>query len=225
MTKPDSRPPDSHAMKRPQRRGEERAQAQLEAAAALFVEKGFDATSLNDIIGRAGGSRTTLYTRFGDKDGLFRALMKEHCNRIQEEMVRILEESTGLSRLSLADGLVRIGLHIIRTLADPKTIAIVHTLVSEGRRIPDIAGEFQAMGQERGIQRIADYLRAAATDDGRRIGDADADAKAEIFFSMILGSRILRQLTMPGYRVDMDAAEEYVRRCVRVFLGGCFEKG
>ncbi|MCW2246999.1 AcrR family transcriptional regulator [Azospirillum fermentarium] len=223
MPKTDTRPPDSRTTKRPQRRGEERAQAQLEAAAALFVEKGFEATSLNDIIGRAGGSRTTLYTRFGDKDGLFRALMKEHCNRIQGEMVRILEENTGLSRLSLAEGLARIGLHIIRTLADPKTIAIVHTLVSEGRRIPDIAGEFQAMGQERGIQKIAEYLRAAPTGDGRRIGDADA--KAEIFFSMILGSRILRQLTMPGYRVDVDAAEEYVRHSVRVFLAGCFAEG
>lgn len=216
MPKPDPRP-----MKRPQRRGDERAQAQLEAAAALFVEKGFEATSLNDIIDRAGGSRTTLYTRFGDKDGLFRALMKEHCNRIQEELARIQEENAGPRHPGLAEGLTDIGLHIIRTLADPKTIAIVHTLVSEGRRIPDISEEFQAMGQERGIQKIAHYLRSAAGTGGRRI--EDADAKAEIFFSMILGSRILRQLTVPGYRVDMDAAEAYVRHSVRVFLAGCFE--
>lgn len=213
---------DPRTTKRPQRRGEERAQVQLEAAAALFVEKGFEATSLNDIIERAGGSRTTLYSRFGDKDGLFRALMKEHCNRIQDDMVRILEENTGLSRLGLADGLASIGLHIIRTLADPKTTAIINTLVSEGRRIPDIAREFQAMGQERGVQKIADYLRFVADVNGQTLDDPDA--KAEIFFSMVIGSRFLRQLTLPGEPLDLDAARTYIRQCVRVFLAGCFDE-
>jgi len=39
-------------------------------AAELFAERGFDATSIDDIVQRIGGSKSTIYSYFGSKDGL-----------------------------------------------------------------------------------------------------------------------------------------------------------
>ena len=56
-------------------RGQARCRALLDAAAALFVERGFALTSLSDIVEKAGGSRNTLYGHFGGKECLFRAMV------------------------------------------------------------------------------------------------------------------------------------------------------
>lgn len=52
------------------RRGIERRLALLLSATELFLEKGYDAVSLDDIVNHAGGSKTSIYKYFGNKDGL-----------------------------------------------------------------------------------------------------------------------------------------------------------
>lgn len=43
----------------------------LDAAAALFAERGFDRTTVRDIADRAGVNQALLFRYFGSKDGLF----------------------------------------------------------------------------------------------------------------------------------------------------------
>lgn len=47
----------------------------LECAEKEFLSKGFNDASLRDIAGNAGVSTSTIYTRFGDKLGLLRAII------------------------------------------------------------------------------------------------------------------------------------------------------
>lgn len=47
-------------------------QAIFEAAMALFAEQGFDETSIEQIVARAGVSRATYFNYFGTKDGVLR---------------------------------------------------------------------------------------------------------------------------------------------------------
>lgn len=56
------------------RRGQERRLALLLCATDLFLEKGYDAVSLDDIVNHAGGSKTSIYKYFGNKEGLFTAI-------------------------------------------------------------------------------------------------------------------------------------------------------
>ena len=56
------------------RRGQERQLAFLLCATNLFLEKGYDAVSLDDIVNHAGGSKTSIYKYFGNKEGLFTAI-------------------------------------------------------------------------------------------------------------------------------------------------------
>ena len=46
----------------------------------LFWEKGYDATYISDLIETMGISRSTLYDSFGDKDELFKLVLKHYKN-------------------------------------------------------------------------------------------------------------------------------------------------
>ena len=181
-------------------RGQARCRALLDAAAALFVEKGFALTSLSDILRQAGGSRTTLYEHFGDKEGLFRAVMERHCDRVLEE------------------NLFRVGLHIAGTLTMPETAAILRILVSEGGRIPDIARAFFQVGPEKTVRWLADGFRDLAEAGRLRIDDPEAAAHA--FIGMMVGDLLTRRLILPDESVSMEELEHYVRQSVRLFLQG-----
>jgi len=49
----------------------------LKAAAQVFFEQGYAATSINAIIERIGGSKRNIYSEFGSKEGVFTALVSE----------------------------------------------------------------------------------------------------------------------------------------------------
>ena len=51
----------------------------LEAASALFAEKGFSGTSLSEIAARAGVSKANIYHHFGSKQALYLAVMRAAC--------------------------------------------------------------------------------------------------------------------------------------------------
>jgi AcrR family transcriptional regulator len=66
--------------------------AVLEAAARLFVEKGFEGTSINAVAGAAGVSPETVYARFGTK----RALLGEAAQlAVRGEDPRPVREQSG----------------------------------------------------------------------------------------------------------------------------------
>lgn len=80
MKHPSARPlPDASPDCRPPRRRRKEARpSELTAAAlALFVEKGFAATRLEDIAARAGVSKGTLYLYFESKEALFKTVIEE----------------------------------------------------------------------------------------------------------------------------------------------------
>lgn len=56
-------------------KGQRRNKALISAASEIFIQYGFEGTTLDMIIERAGGSRSTLYKNFGDKEGLFAAVV------------------------------------------------------------------------------------------------------------------------------------------------------
>lgn len=60
-----------------QRRKAERPQELLDAALALFVEKGFAATRAEEVARRAGVSKGTLYLYFESKEELLKAVIRE----------------------------------------------------------------------------------------------------------------------------------------------------
>lgn len=80
-------------------RDEKRAQTRariLEAAEELFVELGFNGTSVEEIAERAGYTRGAFYSNFEDKDDVFLSVLDDHLARRVEEVSRALHSSPSL---------------------------------------------------------------------------------------------------------------------------------
>ena len=96
---------------RPLDRGVARRQAFLEAAREVFLDQGYEAASVNDVVRLAGGSLATLYSQFGNKEGLFLAVVQDQHERVLAAMT-----PSSVDDLSLEDGLKQIGAQFVRAI-------------------------------------------------------------------------------------------------------------
>ncbi|MBK1839801.1 TetR/AcrR family transcriptional regulator [Azospirillum sp. YIM B02556] len=195
-------------------RGMARRQAILATARRLFLEKGFEKTTLSDIIAEAGGSRATLYEHFGDKEGLFRAIMEEDNAMILSGLAPAQADE----RVTPEAGLTAFALHLVKALLAEETTGTVRILIAEGDRVPDIAEAFFRIGPENAIGRLADYLQRLSDKGELRIEDPAAAAQA--FLGMVTGNLVIRRLILPQRAPAIPDLDRYVRQAVRLFLNG-----
>ena len=71
------------------RRKEARPQELLDAALALFVEKGFAATRAEEVAAAAGVSKGTLYLYYPSKEELFKAVVRHNLSSLIAEGVEV----------------------------------------------------------------------------------------------------------------------------------------
>ena len=77
-----------HRDRRMRMTGKQRREQLLDIGRALFAEKGFDATSVEEIAQRAGVSKPVVYEHFGGKEGLYAVV-------VDREMSALLHTITG----------------------------------------------------------------------------------------------------------------------------------
>lgn len=68
----------------------------IECAKAEFLEKGFKDASLRTIAKNAHTSTNSIYVRFGDKAGLFDALVKPHYETVMNRYIKTQTEFQSL---------------------------------------------------------------------------------------------------------------------------------
>lgn len=92
---PTGKPVEKPAKKRRgrPRAGEREARkgAVLDATMAELVEKGFEAVTMLGVASRAGTSKESLYTWFGNRDGLFAALIERNADQSAERVRAALD--------------------------------------------------------------------------------------------------------------------------------------
>lgn len=73
---------------------EETRQRLLDAGLAVFSERGYAGTSVEEIASRAGYTRGAFYSNFADKEELFFALMDARMERRVAEVAEVMASST-----------------------------------------------------------------------------------------------------------------------------------
>lgn len=76
----------------------------LNSALELFLENGFENTSLNDIVAKSGGSLATIYKLFDNKDKLFDIALNEAISKFFDENVIKIDQNLPLERFLLDFG-------------------------------------------------------------------------------------------------------------------------
>lgn len=137
---------------KPSRR-EARREAIMQAATQLFVEKGYGATSLNDVVRLSGGSLSTLYNMFGNKAGLFQAIVTHRC-----QMMTGLFDHPDVHSRPVGEALTEHGTRLLSVLVADDTVAAMRTVIAEALQFPELAQVFYEAGPIQGRQRVARYL-------------------------------------------------------------------
>lgn len=203
--------------KTPQRpnymRREARRQAILDAATELFFDQGFAATSMEAVVTKAGGSKRTLYSHFGSKEELFRAVVIHVTRSLDETIPRV--NSNGAP---LVESLEHYGLSYIAAALAPKPIALVRCVLAEGRRFPAMADIFLKFGPQKISTHLAEYLSQYAFRSGLPIPDPHSSAVQ--FIGMLKGE--LQFEALVGKPVDPrgERARKAVKHAVDLFING-----
>ncbi len=117
------------------RRKEARPQELLEAALALFVEKGFAGTRSEEVAALAGVSKGTLYLYFPSKEDLFKAVIRTYLTAPIAEGQALADQFEGPSADLLRALILRLWHHVGQTSAG----SICKIIMAEARNFPDIA--------------------------------------------------------------------------------------
>ena len=118
-----------------QRRKQARPQELLEAALALFVEKGFAATRSEEVAARAGVSKGTLYLYFPSKEELFKAVVRHNLTALIAEGEELVDCFEGPTPELLGHLMHEWWTRVVDTPAS----GIFKIMVSEARNFPDLA--------------------------------------------------------------------------------------
>ena len=106
-----------------------------------FLKKGDANATLDDIIDRSGGSRQTLYSLFGGKQGLLEALIAE----LGAEIFAPFHAEGLLNRLP-DEVLVEVGIRYLKTLTTPDALGVHRVIVAEGVVMRELAERYWEIG-------------------------------------------------------------------------------
>lgn len=173
-------------MARPREFDEE---AVLEAAIQCFWSRGYEATSMKDLVGKTGISVASLYNAYGDKQALFRTALDHYVESSIADRIRRCEKSAPLRAIeAFFDEIVR------RSLSDHehKGCMLVNAALEKAPHDADLQ---QVIAD--GLRRIEDFfLRSieAGQADGSVNGTLAADVAAKHLLGVLMGIRVLARV-------------------------------
>jgi AcrR family transcriptional regulator len=187
----------------------------IEAAAALFAEHGFDATSVDSVAERAGVSKATIYTRYDDKAQLFAAVVRRQISELFENLD--FDETQG----DASEVLLEVGRQALKLVLKPETTAIYRMVIAQTPRFPELGILMDREGFQRGQGAIARLLRKLS--ERGEVETDDFDMAAEMFLSLVIGR--LSRLALLGLASDNERIEFGLSTAVRLFLEGVQSPG
>ncbi|AWN48960.1 TetR/AcrR family transcriptional regulator [Methylobacterium terrae] len=203
---------------RPTREEAAKRDARLVAVATqLFMEHGFDATSIDAVAQAAGVSKPTLYARYRDKRALFAAVLEE---RIREWLAPLSAAAEAQGARGAAREAGEVLEELSRTLLAraqaPGAAALNRCIVAQALHFPELARLAYEEGWLRGVRAVARLLEVLAAQG--QIAVEDPEVAADLFLNLVLGKASRQALY--GIPADPEAQETRRRAAVALFLAG-----
>ncbi len=195
------------------KRGHERCVALLESATELFLSRGYDAVSLDDIVNHAGGSKASIYKYFGNKDGLFKAI----CDYRRIQFFEDISVTCDQKSIDLRTNLVTTLLNFYAHIQKPENASFMKLIMEQGQRNPDIARHIHENGPLKIQQVVADSLKKAH--ESGLLYCENPLYSAQLYFGIL---RNLEWRIIIGVPLEQDDQEvfKYISYAVDRFLDG-----
>jgi AcrR family transcriptional regulator len=169
---------DDSAQKGPKfrRRAEARPEEVLDAALDLFIEKGFAATRVEDIAGRAGISKGAVYLYFPSKEAVLEGIVRRAILPIATSALAFVQNYAGDPRTPITLAMKTLA----QRLADPKALAIPKLMMREMINFPEFARMYKEEVLDRVIPMITGLLRTGISEGYLRPVDPELTIRSII---------------------------------------------
>lgn len=185
-----------------------------EAAAALFLEKGYQGTSMDDIAAAAQVSKQTIYTHFAGKEELFSDLVLGNAERV-DEFIAAVERT--FAEDDLPTSLRTLARQYVGFVSRPDVLRLRRLIIGEAARFPELARRYYELVPGRVYAALAEQFATLGKKGQLRSGDPATAANH--FAWLTVGLTLDRGMFYPVESalegVDLDQVAE---SAVGVFL-------
>jgi len=191
----------------------------LDAAAQVFLERGFSAASVEEIAEAASAGKPTIYARFPGKQALFAAVVE-----------RLVRRNTNLEAIACAGGSIEERLEALATVIltrvlTPETIGLIRVAVAEARRFPDVALSVSRVGRECPTEAVTHvFAEIAQSDDiGATPGFAPHQLRetARRYLDLVVLPMLVKALFGEDLAALRAEIGPHAARSVAFFLAAC----
>jgi len=189
----------------------------LDSARAVFLDNGFNGTSMDEVAARADVSKVTVYRHFSDKDSLFIAAVTAAIDEAELGTRSLVEGLGGSDRLE-HDLLVFARRHIA-DVTRPHLLRMRRMIIAEAQRFPDLAAAWHRAGPERAHRNLAHQLSRLAE---RGLLDVRDPLLAAQHLNYLILSVPVNEAMFTGRDRSFRPREldRWADEAVRVFLAG-----
>jgi AcrR family transcriptional regulator len=192
----------------------------LDAARKVFLERGFEGASIDEIAEVARSGKATIYARFRDKRALFTEVVTHDIlSRITEFSAELPTGATIEERLtSAASTLLHWGLNSER-------IALMRLAIAETRRFPDLASTVgrsaRNLSTELGVHLLSELTKSDELRSLPAFAPEHLTSTARLFLDLVAVPMLLRALFEADLGNLDPEIDEHVTRSVAFFLAAC----
>lgn len=180
----------------------------LEQAMKIFWERGFDATSMNDIAQETGMAKPGLYTAFGDKEKLYQQAISHYFETFGKSSLDYLIHSPASLKTTLRTHLKEIAAFLCDE-SNPGGCFVVNGVIDCAHKTGPLEEYTRFLNQKR---REAFYMRLKrAKAEGELPDDADIDALADFF-----GAQPISLAVMARAKTPFSALENLIETSLKV---------
>ncbi|MBR0828162.1 TetR/AcrR family transcriptional regulator [Bradyrhizobium manausense] len=195
----------------------ERDQRLIEVATQLFLERGYEATSLDAVAEAARVSKPTVYARYGDKRGLFAAVLRREIERWLAPLAKAAEvQLTSSANVSAEQRLVDVGREMLLFTCGPDAAAFSRMLTAQSINFPEFAKLGKEEGWQKAVATTARFFDHLVTQGALDL--EDTTIAAEVFLDVVVGHT--HRMATFGMALELKAAEKRMRAAIRLFLAG-----
>ena len=188
----------------------------LDVATHLFMERGFDGTSIDAVAEAAGLSKPTAYARYHDKRDLFVAVLRGWIRRWLAPVSAAAEAQAieGCAK-NIRTILHELSRHMIAYTLAPEAGACQRILSAQAVQFPELAIANEE-GWLRAVRGVASILRQSAARGHIKVDDPEL--AADMFLNLVLGHP--KRLSLYSIATDPETEERYRKAAVDFFLNG-----
>ena len=197
-------------------RSARKRRAILEAATRVFLEKGYDGTSMDDVATLAAVSKPTVYKHFADKEQLFAEIIRTTANQV-DDLIRLVAE-TLVDPGDVENGLTELARRFINALMQPQMLRLRRLVIANADRFPDVGRIWYELGFERVLATLASCFQRLAQHQLLRLDDPVLAANH--FVGLLLWIPLNKAMFSGEHHASKAELERYARAAAHAFLGG-----